>query len=312
VRLEGEGTFVVDRDVKASLLRGADDYRDRVLVPYGLGETARLEVRSPAGAFVLERAGAELRLGGAGGLRVAREAIDRVFGALADARAEAFLDLADAAPAEGAIDVDLVPREASRPRVHLSVGGPCPAQPQDVAVVRTTPTRVTACIASGPAAALDVPSQALVDEHLLAAHADEIEQIRLEPPGGSGISVDLARRGTGWHQRMPEDRDLLPAEVEVVGERVTDLAGARASEVRAGGAGAKATPRGRVTVTRTGEPAPEVIELDGAGPDGTVTARRLDDGAVMKLAPATAGLLDPGDWARALAAGQSRDAATKQ
>jgi hypothetical protein len=310
VRLDGEGTFVVDRDVKAALLRGADDYRDRALVPYGLSETARLEVRSPSGAFVLERAGSELRVGGAGGLRAARDAVDRVFGALAEARAEVFLEDADAAPGPGDVDVALLPREASRPPVHLSLGRACPAQAQDVVAVRTTPTRVAACVAGGLAAALGTRPEALVDDHPLAARADEIEALRLEPLGRTGITIDLARRGTGWHERMPEDRDLSPTEGEAVEAQIAALAAARGSGVHAPAAGAAPETRGRatrVTVERTGERAPEVVELDGPEADGTASARRLDDGAVLKLSSEAAKRFDPGEWAAELSPGDAGD-----
>ncbi len=58
MRLEGEGTFVVERTLKVQLQRGADAYRERALVPYGASDVARLEVGTPGGATVaLERRG---------------------------------------------------------------------------------------------------------------------------------------------------------------------------------------------------------------------------------------------------------------
>ena len=56
MRIDGEGTFVVGRSLKVQLLRGADAYRDRTLVPYGASGIARLEVRGGLGCVVRARA----------------------------------------------------------------------------------------------------------------------------------------------------------------------------------------------------------------------------------------------------------------
>ena len=91
MHIDGEGTFVVGRSLKVQLLRGADAYRDRTLVPYGASEVARLEMRAPAGGVVaLERRGTAFRVGGGTGLRASRTEVDHLFEALADARAETF------------------------------------------------------------------------------------------------------------------------------------------------------------------------------------------------------------------------------
>ena len=73
MRVEGEGTFVVGRSLKVQLLRGADAYRDRTLVPYGASDVGRVEMRAPGGGVVaLERRGTAFRVGGTSGLRASR------------------------------------------------------------------------------------------------------------------------------------------------------------------------------------------------------------------------------------------------
>jgi hypothetical protein len=62
MRVDGEGTFVVGRSLKAQLMRGSDTYRDRTLVALGAGEVARLDVRRQGGGYTLERRGATFRL----------------------------------------------------------------------------------------------------------------------------------------------------------------------------------------------------------------------------------------------------------
>src|SRR5581483_9557602 len=44
MRVDGKGVFVTDRLLAEDLLRGADAYRDRILVPYGVSETATVTV----------------------------------------------------------------------------------------------------------------------------------------------------------------------------------------------------------------------------------------------------------------------------
>lgn len=286
LRVDGEGTFVVDGALKEALLLGEDAYRDRTLVPYGPGELDRIEVHAATGATtVLARVGATMRLGDAGGgLRVSRAAADGLLSALSDARVETFLDdaVADAAAKPPAFAVTITPRDRTRPGVELRIGGPCPDAPETVIVIRAAPSRVSACVARR---LVDVLSTAPLapDRSPFFAHADEMEEVRLEPVGAAGAVVDIARRGAGWHERAPEDRDLVPDESEAAGALVAALAGAGASSVRSLSADEPFEPRSRVVIVRTGTRTSEAIELAALAPDGTVVARRVDDGAVLSL-----------------------------
>ncbi len=296
LRLDGEGTFVVGRSVAVQLLRGADAYRERALVPYGGSETARIETRSRGGAaVVLERHGATFRLNG--GLRASRTATDRMLMALADARAEVFIDdaTADAATRAPVLTVAVGAKDTGRPGVELRIGEACPGRPDDVVVVRTSPTRVSACASKNLLEALGAEPSALADESPFFARADEIEELRLEAIGAGADrpNVELARRGTSWHERSPDDRELSTEEADSANALALALAGARGTDVRMPAPNASIAPYARASLVRTGGETREVVELSRPGADGTFVAHRIDDGALLRLPLAAARHLLP-------------------
>jgi hypothetical protein len=287
LRVDGEGTFVIGRALKVQLLRGADAYRDRSIVPYGGSSVARLDVQRASGEhFILERHGATFRIARSG-LRAARSEVDLLLVALADARADTFLDVsaAEGATAQPAFRVVVEPRDtANAPRVELRIGPACTDQPEDVVLVRTSPTRRAACVPKSLATALASIDSSLVDASPLFAHTDEIEELRLERLGSGAPVVDIARRGTGWHERAPEDRELGPNESASVNGLAIGLVQARAlGEVRRVANTEGFEAQTRLTVVRTGGGATEVVEVTAPAADGTALARRLDDGAVLRL-----------------------------
>lgn len=294
MRVEGEGTFVAGRSLTVQLLRGADAYRDHSIVRYGSNQVARLELRSSNGEVAIERAGSTFRLGDGNGLRASRVAVDRLFTALAEVRAETFLDdaLADEATAKPPLTLVLVPRDATQPRVRLLFGDACPGDADHIVVVRVEPQRMSACMSKGPARTLGEPMEGLVDTSPLFARADEIEDLRLEPIEGDGPRVDIARRGPGWRERAPEDRDLTGDETDSANALVGVLSSARALDARPGGVEHVAA-RWRVTAVRTGPGTTEVVELASRAGGGAVLARRLDDGAVLRLPTAVARRFEP-------------------
>jgi len=285
MRIEGEGTFVIDRTLKVQLLRSADAYRQRTLVPYGASEVARLNVGMRDGGYTLQRKGSSFRVPEAGSLRASREAVEQIFGALADARVDVFLDRneIDAAAAfESALSVDFIRTDTKRTRVRLSFGSSCPGRPEDLVVTRDGASHVTACIPRMVEGRLASKPDTLVDRSLFFAHADEIEQLRLESLGSDGARVDLARRGSSWRARAPDERDLTPDESDSVSALVADLARAQALDARPGGT-ALGPARVRATIVRTGSSTTEVVEVGPTGHNGIAYARRLDDDALLRL-----------------------------
>ena len=90
-----------------------------------------------------------------------------------------------------------------------------------------------------------------------------------------------ARKGSGWRERAPEDRDLSTDESESASILASALADARATEVR--GPDRSFVAKSRATVIRTGGSVTEVVELSVPGADGVTRVRRLDDGAILLL-----------------------------
>lgn len=297
MRVDGEGTFVVGRTLATQLLRGYDAYRPRALAPYGESDLARVEVSGPRGeGFTLDRHGSSFRLE-SDGVRAGRAAVDHLFAALSDAQAETFVDdaLADRQLAAGATSLVLVPRDPDRPRATIRVGGDCPQQPGDVVAARTAPTLLSACVSRAIAEAIGLRRAALVDASPFYAHGDEIEDLRLEDLV-SALRVDLARRGDGWHERAPEERDLGSEQSDSANLLAAALAGARASEVLGAASAAAERPfvaRSRATIVRTGGSSTEIVELAAPAADGATWARRRDDGALLRLPPDVARRLQP-------------------
>ena len=290
--IDGEGTFVVDRSLKAQLLRGADAYRDRTIVSVVSSEIARVEVRTPdGGGFGLERHAGGVRVSGSM-LRASRSAADRIFAALVEARADRFLD--DATARQGTTTAITVSAAASEsPLFELRVGGPCPGLPDEVVLMRTSPSWMGACTPRALVDALNVKQEALVDTSALRASADEIEQIRLETVGSAGPLVDIARKGNGWHERAPEDRNLDEDESASANGLALALANARPVETPVAGSHERLAVHARATIVRDRGNATEVIELGAPAIDGTVLARRLEDGAVLRFSREVARRFEP-------------------
>jgi hypothetical protein len=287
MRVEGEGAFVIGRALATQLLRGSDAYRQRALIPLGASAVARIDVRSRAGAFALERHGLAFRLADPP-VRAARGEVDHLLSALADARAEVFMDddAARRALAPDAARIIVTPRAPGAQAVDVRVGGECPTQAGDVVAVRTAPSLVACCVARALFDALSVAPATLIDASPLFAHADEIEELRVEDVGG--VRVEIARRGSGWRERAPVERELDADESDAANALVIALAGARGHDVGAGAPSDAFPARTRVTATRTGASVTEVLQLADPSPDGMTLARRLDDGARLRLDPAAA------------------------
>lgn len=288
---------VVGPQLPGELLRPADDLRDRTLVPYLSVELASLEVERPGAAGLrLERL-AELRfaLPRRGGVAAGRDAMDRVLDGLSDLRAEAFVDERDAAartaPGTGAVVVTLTPTDRTRGVAVFAVGGPCDASGTRL-LFRRAPTPVAACVPAGAVAKLEVDDVALEDRHLFYAHPDELEELLLE---NGADALELARKGGGFRQRRPHDRDLGRDEAETVSGVLDALLGAEGSLVPS-----TDVPRDafggverRVRIVFGGE-REERLTVGTAGVAGALVRREVD-GHVLRVDADVARLLTPWD-----------------
>lgn len=282
MRIDGKSVFVTDRLLAEDLLRGADAYRDTILVPYGISETATVTVHDPehpGDDVVLSRSGPTFRMDG---VRASRSALEGLFAGLAAARADSFVDgSGPASVASGGLEISLVPVEASRPRVHLRFGGPCPGNDKDVVVAVEEPSRRVACVPSAAVEALRKPRSGYVDDRLLYARADEVAELRFESQA-RGVLLDLARRGRGWHERAPEDRELAGPDADGASALVDRLTALQASQIAPPAQGELLAPHTTVTVVAAGG-THEVFVAGGGGPGAALRVRRGDDGAVLVL-----------------------------
>ncbi|MDB4997563.1 MAG: hypothetical protein JWM74_4995 [Myxococcaceae bacterium] len=281
LRLDGEGTFVIARELTADLMKSTDVYRDKTIVPYLSINLSSLAVTGKTESWSIKRIDpTSFRLDD--GNRCSRETIDLVWSALAEMRAESFLpdDVADRATESPEYRIVMTPSDKGFSAGEIVVGGPCPDHPEDVVVVRRAPTRLSACAPRGILRGLSTPKAQLDDKRLFVARPDEVEELRLET-SPSGAALEIARRGTGWHQRRPADRDLTPGEAEMATALVTALTKAEGTLQDPFGK-APFTPRARATIARGGDTrVEEVVEIGEV--DGVSVARRKVDGGLLTI-----------------------------
>lgn len=300
-RFDGGRAMVVKKELVDALLQPLDAYRDRTLLTYGSHDLARVEVSGGAGGgFVVERANeTDFRLT-ALGLRASRAALEKVWSALAEIRAEAFVDDAEADRATNppVLTVVATPRDPSRTAADLVVGAPCAGHPDDVVLVRKLPLpRVSACVPKGIIDGLGATPTALVDTHLFAAHEDEVAELRLEAPLALRV-LDVARSGSGWHERAPRDHVLSPDEVEAADALVRALVQSEGQGVSKEATPSSAPVVVRVTLRRadhTEHGGDEIVEVRAPDANGVAFARRVDDGAVLRITPEVLRALTPRD-----------------
>jgi len=296
-RVDGEGTYVVSKDFATSLRNGADAYREKSIVPYLSLDLASLEIQSGATTLTLTRVDEISFKIAKSGLRASRDGMDKIWGALAEAHAESFLSDGDADRAIGSspIHVRMIPKDASKPRGEIAIGDTCPGHPEDVVLIRLSPTRKSACVPKGAVSGLLTPESSLIDHHLFASRADEVEEITFDRVPAS-FSVELARKGRGWHERKPQDRELAGSEVDSMNELVARLTRGDAVNVVAAGAPPSQErafePRARVRVKRAASSTDEVVELAGVD-----QVRRTFDGAILTVPSALGRELWPSEVA---------------
>ncbi len=289
--LDGEGPMVVTHELASALVAPADGLRDKTVVPYLSIQLAALEVRGPTDRYVMQRIDDTSFRFQDTSRRVSREAIDKVWGAFAELRAESFLDEAEGArlTQKPVFTVVMTPTDHALPPGELVVGDACPGHPEDVVVVRRSPEPLAACAPHGILGGLSTPRTELDDGRLFAARPDEVEAVRLESLPG-GLTVDIARKGTGWHERAPIDRDLESDEAALTTAWVQSLTKAEGRVLDHGPA--TFSPRVRATVTRADGHVEEIAEV-APGELGHGVARRKQDGAFVDLAHDVARLLEP-------------------
>lgn len=315
----GRGVFVVTKQLAAALDIPPDRFRSRSFVPYLPSELSGLTLEGDGGPRRFSRApwgggrGAGFRFAEGSpegsGVRVSAPAMEGVLSALGRLQAEAFLSEEEAreAAASGGprVTLTLLPSDPSAKPGVIELGGACPDRPDHVVAVRREPTRAAACV---PASALDPLTERasrFVDLALVGAPLDEVAEVKLsvgERGEGGARSLELARAGSEWHLRAPEDRPVPTETGRALVQAILDVRATRllpsASDPRALGLD---PPRATLRVLSTppasageGEPLERIETLEiGAEQAGVVHVRRLEDGAIAEIPTAAAGALLP-------------------
>ncbi|WP_437561833.1 DUF4340 domain-containing protein [Sorangium sp. So ce542] len=312
----GRGVFVITKQLAAALDVPPDRFRTRSFVPYLPSELSGLTLEGAGGARRFSRAPWGGGGRGAGfhfaegspegsGVRVSAPALDLVLSALGRMQAEAFLsdEEAERAAASGGprVTVTLLPSDPSAKLGVIDVGGACPDRPDHVVAVRREPTRAAACVPASVLEPLTEEASRFVDLALVAAPLDEVAEVKLSAGEPGARSLELARAGSEWHLRAPEDRAVPTETGRALVQAILDVRAARllpaASDPKALGLD---PPRATLRVVSTpaaageGEPRERIETLEiGAELAGVVRVRRLEDGAIAELSAADAGALLP-------------------
>jgi len=293
VALDGAGArraAVVPREAAALFTARADDFRERALVTLGARELEELTIARATDTIKLVRGPAlAFRIDGAE--RASRDATEPLFTALGRLSATRFLPVATAVAARGPLPplvVTLVPRARKTPgssdrpaeKTVLELGGACPEAPAEVIVVVREPRARAGCVPKELLGQLSAPREALRDAAPFSARKDEVEALTLER---GGKRLVLERSGTSFVLREPTQ---APVEIEAGNLRIEAVARAPAELVATPNAkelGLDA-PSGKVTLRVIGDDdkaLEEKLELGKTAADGTLYARRLEDGAVL-------------------------------
>ncbi len=297
--VDAEPPIVVSRELVTTLLAPPDTYRNRTVVPYLATELSKVEVKRDQGGFVLDRIDDHSFRVAETGLLASRAGVDRLWASLAEMRAEAFpkeVDV-DRLTAHPTATITLTPKDSSKPPAELVIGEACPGHPADVVVLRRAPSRVAACAPKDVATGMLATAASLADKHVFTLRMDEIEELRLEqfkpsvadPHARPASSLELARKGSGFHARAPVDRDLSQREADAASELVTRIAASEATTVTKGGGSFVATGRALV---RAGE-REEVVEIGARRRDGGATLRRVIDDARLDVDASVVRRLSP-------------------
>ncbi len=285
---------VVTKEVAALFRMTPDDFRVHALVGVRKSDTRAVALQYSnsfdtlfesrrTDQVVLERSDKGFRIAGMG--RANRQMVDNLFGALSHLEAKRFIDLAAAKRAQNerpAVVVRVTPADEKAPPVVVSLGGACPEfESEVVALLEQDPARA-ACVDRALVNTLLFERSSFEDKVPFSARVDEVVTLQIER--GENRLV-LTREGSGLMLREPSQ-----AQVELDAGNARISAVLEASAVLVENPDPKKLgldpPDGRALVVRLADDdqsVEEILELGKAQPDGTLPARRKDDGAVLLL-----------------------------
>lgn len=286
----GTEVYVVDGSVAEALEANPTRYRRRGLSPFPSRALKAVNLESHDATL---RAGFRLKRGGWGGrvagdfaligpprIRAERRTIEGWLSTLGRLEAARFVE-GEVTQARATLTL-----EATDGTATLQIGGPCPEAEGTVQVQRTGVEPATMCVAADLMARLLVDDSELRDPFVVGTGPTDIVSLRFESPD---VTLDLARKGSGWHMRAPEDSTPDADAVADLVEQLVETQGARIDVgPEAEDAFGLSKPRGLLVIE--GLPAEaggdatrkETITV-GAERDDGVYLRREDDGVVLRV-----------------------------
>jgi hypothetical protein len=297
--VEGRGVAVITRELAAALAIDPTALRSRTLLPYTEGDVADLSIAESDGPTrrFSRAVGVGFRIDGPapqGNARASAPALEKIWGALGGLAADPYLDRATAEKAFARrLTLTLTPRDATKKRAVIELGGPCPDHPDSVIALRIEPDRASACVAAGLLDDLLAAPASLVDRRLVGAAADQVTEVKITT---AERTLELARKGPQWHLRAPDDRSVdadagrafLEALLAVEGDTFAprELRDAPRATVRV---------ISLVPTTSADGGDDERVEALEIFPerDGLVPVRRMEDGAVLLVPNDRAATLFP-------------------
>lgn len=290
----GKRVALVGKSLLDELQVKLDDFRERYVMPYLSTTVEAIVLEGEGGTRRLKRG--ELRDsfrfdGMMGDARIGRAALDRILTQFSRTRADSFLDPRQAEEAQSgkeSVTITMTPRDKKNPVGVVVIGGQCPSVPDSVVALRKAPDRVAACVPGSVLRGLTAPAESLVDRALFWMRPDEVE--RLEISRGE-TQLALERKGSAFLLRAPREENV---DAEVGGDRVEALV--RASGAVLGSPDRKQLgldpPSGTAVVRSAAADDSKVMEeriaIGQVREDGTLTAERLSDHAVIELTRETA------------------------
>ncbi len=273
--------------------------RSKRIVPYLSGEVERYELAGEGG-WVLARGSAGgratadmvLEAKGLEKQRASWRVVDAWTTVLANLEARQFLAPESVASAPAGRLLRVTPRDPKKPAAELEIGGKCDG---GTLIRRKKPDPVAACVSEKLAAEVPIEAARFVDRYALGLPESDVTEILLSD---ATTTVELARRGEGWHLRKPEEGQVDAAIGNALLERIAKAEG----ELVFGGDDKKLgldAPRAHVRIIgapdRAGGPAAKehVEELDVGASDKEEVYLRRGDGAVLRMSAEVAAALLP-------------------
>jgi hypothetical protein len=280
---------LVSKSLATELMLKLDDFRERYVMPYLSTSLAKVELEGAGGTRKLRRGDWPdgFRFDGMlGDVRTSRAALDRVLVQFARTRADQFMDpnVAEAAQKAGdTVTVTMTPTDKAQKVGVVVVGGACPGSSEDVVALRKEPERAAACVPHSVLSGLTTPSDALVDRTLFWMRPDEVEGFEVKQ---GELRLALDRKDTGFVIRAPHEGTV---DAEAGNGRLEAILHATGTIVENPDLKQLGLdpPTGSVSVhsaaAEDSKVREETVSLSAPTPDGTVYARRAQDGIVLAL-----------------------------